>query len=132
LNHFRRIFLPSVALSFMYTTLFASIINLLQGHRESSNIFNLQLLIFLVAINVMNYLLLKIPFSSFRMYVVVEGVLFYLFFIAVSYAFNWSNYKNLATFIINSLLFFLIYTLVQCYFYKLVVKEAEDINRLIK
>ncbi len=31
MNHFRRIFLPSVALSFMYTSLFASILNLLQG-----------------------------------------------------------------------------------------------------
>ncbi len=132
MNHFRRIFLPSVALSFMYTSLFASILNLLQGYRKSSNIFDLQLLLFLVAINGINYLLLKVPFSNFRMYVIVEGVLFYLFFLAVSYFFKWSNYENPATFIINSLFFFLIYSLVQRYFYKIMMKEAEDINRLIK
>lgn len=132
MNHSRKIFITSTALSFMYAALFRSAFNLLCGYEDSSNIFYLQLLLYLVITEAVNYLLLKVPFKTYLSFSITEGVVLYPVFLTASYLFDWYSFRDWKMIFFMSLCFAGIYTLVVWHFYNRDKKEADDINNLIQ
>ncbi len=132
MNHNRKIFITSTALSFMYAALFRSAFNLICGYEDSSNIFYLQLILYLVTVGTINLLFLKMPFKNYLTFAVTEGLVMYPVFLAASYLFNWFSFRDWQAFLLMSLCFAGIYSLVVWHFYSRDRKEADDINSLIK
>ncbi len=131
MKHNRKLFITSMALCYMYSSLFRSVFNMLGGYQQSSNIFNLQLILFLIIIESINLLLMKFPFKSYFSFMLTEAMIFYPIYLAASYFFHWFVLTDIKTLILQTLCFAGIFTLIAGHFYKRDREDADDINSLI-
>lgn len=130
-QHNRNLFITSLALCFMYSTIFRSVFNLLSGYPQSSNIFNLQLLLFLFIIEGINLLLMKLPFKNYFSFMLTEAIISYPIYLISAYFFHWFDLTDIKMLIIMTLCFAGIFVLIAGHFYRRDREDAEDINNLI-
>lgn len=129
MKEFRRLYLPGISIVFMYVAVFATIINILNGRDTGGHsVWLLQLLGYLIVVQIVNYLLNKVNFKSYFSYYIVENIIFYVMFIAVAYYFNWFSF-NISNIIVNTIAFIVICGLTHYHFYKLDKEEADSINK---
>ena len=130
-QHNRNLFITSLALCFMYSTIFRSVFNLLSGYPQSSNIFNLQLLLFLFIIEGINLLLMKLPFKNYFSFMLTEAIISYPIYLISAYIFHWFDLTDIKMLLIMTLCFAGIFVLIAGHFYRRDREDADDINNLI-
>jgi len=126
-----RAYLPGICIGFTFSVLFSAIFNIvIHNGNEGYFLFILQLFGFLVVINGMDYVLSFIDFKSYKTYFIVELILGYALFMAVSFVFHWFTF-HLKNLMVMTAAYMAIYTFIHNYFNMLQKEKAEDINRLI-
>ncbi|MBH1941730.1 DUF3021 family protein [Mobilitalea sibirica] len=131
MNKIRKIHLPAISMAFTLAILFSATITLLRGN-DTTGIFAsvMQMLGFVVALQIINVFISRIRFRKYYQYYLSNFFIMYAFFISVAYVFHWFGFR-LENIILNTIIFIFIFTFIQHHFYKLLKKEADEINALL-
>lgn len=126
-----KIYLPSAALTFTGVMLCTSVMNLLAGYEALSNRWILQVLGYIVSVEVLDCLLGRVAFKRYAVYFAVEAVAAYLLMLACAYAGKWFSF-DIGEVIRVSILFFAIMGGIHAYFYRMAKSRANEINRMLR
>lgn len=126
-----KVYLPSSALTFTAVVLCTSAQNLLVGYEALSNRWILQLFGYILVVEVMDALLGKIEFGSYRGYFLTEAVISYGWMLAFGYFGNWFSFTG-RMLVYITILFFLIFGGIHVYFYRRTKNDADEINRMLQ
>ena len=129
----RKIYIPSICITFTMAILWSCIWNVLKGNwLEGFALFVFQILGYLVITHAVVALFIdKINFKKYWHYFVTEMSAFYVVMLVFGYWGNWFAFR-LSTFLCVTLLFWAIGGYVHFYFYSLNKADAEEINELLK
>ncbi len=123
-------YFTSACITFTLSMLGTTILNLINGYSYQSNGWILVLFGFIVLIDLIDYGLSYIDFSSYKAYFIVELILTYALMLAAGYFGHWFSF-TLVSLISVSIIYLLVYCCVHRYFYKMRSYEADEINQLI-
>lgn len=125
-----KIYIPSACITFTLTALFTCTSNLLQGNTGIYNAWFLQMFVFIVAIDVLDFVLGYVNFKSYSTYFFTEFALTYIAMLCFGYLGNWFSF-TLHNLVIISIIFIIVYSCVHFYFYKMSHLQADEINSLL-
>lgn len=126
-----KVYLPSLALTFTAVVLCTSVLNLLEGYEALSNWWILQLFGYILVVEMLDALLGRIEFRSYRGYFLTEAVISYGWMLAFGYFGNWFSFTG-GMLLYITVLFFLIFGGVHIYFCRRAKNDADEINRMLK
>lgn len=114
-------------LTFTLAAVFTALYNLTADHPQGNYLFLIELLGFIVCLEVIDYALSYVPFPTRIIYLCAESALMYICFLIFGFFGHWFGFttKNLVIFTITFLVMFL---LLHKYDHFLLKSEATDIN----
>lgn len=129
---FRKIILPSIAITFTLSILISTGWNLILGETKNDYfMFIIQLLTFLILVQIVDYFISKVNFKNYKSYFVTANIIYFIVFMFFGYVFHWFGFR-LRNIITNTITFLIITTFIHYHFHRLFVLEAEEINKLIE
>lgn len=125
-----KVYLPGTAIMFTLVMLSNVIINALYGGFNDYHQMTLELLGFIILLEVLDKLISKVNFKTYRAYFITTFIVMYSVYLAVGYVFHWFDF-NVVNLIVVTIPFTLIFIGMHCYYRYLSKKEAEQINKLL-
>ena len=126
-----RIYLPSTALTFTATVFCTCAMNLFGGYESLSNRWVLQLLAYILLVELMDALLGRVEFKSYGAYFFAEIIPAYTLLLVFGYFGSWFAFT--AEMLVRvTVLFLLIGTGVHVYFCGQGKRNAKEINRILQ
>ncbi len=128
---FRKIILPSLAITFMLSILISVAWNIILGAGVNDYfMFIIQLIVFLILIQIIDYFISKINFKNYLGYFTAANSIYYIVFLSFGYVFHWFGFR-VSNIIMNTISFLIVTSFIHYHFHRLFAMEAEEINRLI-
>ena len=123
-------YIPSACITFTLTALFTCTSNLLQGYMGIYNHWFLEMLAFIIIIEILDFALGYVDFNSYSVYFVTELVLTYIAMLLFGYICNWFSF-TVQSLLLISIIFLVVFSCVHSYFYKMSRIQADEINSLL-
>lgn len=124
-------YMPSAALTFTLTLLVTCIWNLCSGYEFLSSWWILQVLGFIVIVEIMDYLLGMINFQRYWTYFLAETLLAYGVMLIFAYFGGWFSFTPGRIFEVT-VIFFIICFCIHGYFRKRAERNVEEINCILR
>jgi len=132
MKKFRKVYLPSLAITFMLASLISAIFNIQAGNNQNGYFtFIFQLLGYLICIEIIDYLLSKVNFKNYITYFITGGVIYYAIFMGCGYIFHWFGFQ-ITNIIYMTMMFVAVCGFIQYHFYRLFQQEAKEINEILR
>ncbi len=125
-----KIYIPSACITFTMTVIFTCILNLFQGYTAMNNTWFLQLLGFILVIDVIDFAFGYVNFKSYRVYFITELILTYAVMLLFGYFGYWFVFTAQKILTVT-VLFLVIYSCIQSYFRRMSHMQADEINKLL-
>lgn len=125
------VYLPSLAITFTAVVLCTSAFDLMEGYEALSNWWILQLFGCIAVVEVMDALLGRIEFRSYRGYFLTEAVIAYGWVLIFGYLGKWFPFTG-GTLLYITVMFVLIFSGVHVYFCRRAKSNADEINRMLQ
>lgn len=123
-------YIPSACITFTLTALFTCTSNLLQGYTAMHNLWFLQMFAFITIIDLLDFALGYVDFHSYSVYFVTKLALTYIAMLLFGYFCNWFSF-TVQSLLVISIIFFIVFSCVHSYFYKMSRIQADEINSLL-
>ncbi len=123
-------YIPSACITFTLTSLFTCTSNLLQGYMGIYNHWFLEMLAFIIIIEILDFALGYVDFNSYSVYFVTELALTYIAMLLFGYFCNWFSF-TVQSLLLISIIFLVVFSCVHSYFYKMSRIQADEINSLL-
>nr|WP_319487750.1 DUF3021 family protein [uncultured Caproiciproducens sp.] len=131
MNKMWNVYLSRAAAAFTASFVFTALFNMMQGNMQGNYIFSLELLGFIVVIEIIDYVMAKFQFKSQAIYFISVFTLMYLCFLAFSYFGNWFRF-TIGHFFLFSLVFVILFLLLHLYYRLALKSDAANINNKLK
>lgn len=123
-------YIPSACITFTLTVLCTSIINLLQGHTAMYNQWFLQVLAFIIIIDLIDFAFGYVNFKTYASYAIIEMILSYAILLLFGHFCYWFSFTLQSLLPVN-IIFLAVFASVHLYFYKISQMQADEINTLL-
>lgn len=128
MRQFLGIYTSRAALIFSLAVIFTVLINLLRGNTQGNYVFLLELLGFVVVLEIIDYFISKLRFPSRFIYIASEFTIMYVSFLIFSYWGHWFSF-HVEHLIFFTFVFLALFSLVHFYYHITLNHEAAAINR---
>lgn len=131
MRRFLKMYLPCTGITFMATIVCMCVSNLLEGYECLDNRVVLQILGFIMGMEIINILLERIEFKSYVTYFLAETGISYIILLLCNYVWEWFAFTPSRVLKVT-IIFLLIMAGVHYYFYCLSKSSADEINEILQ
>lgn len=121
-------YIPSICLCFTLGVVILTLVNLINGYTNMSNLGLLYYFVLIVAVHFITFAVSKINFKTYRAYHITNFSAIYIFFLISNYSFRLAS-LTLENFIQTLIWSLLMYYLIYFYYNKKNKLEANEINK---